>query len=309
MTTEPNITYKNVYNRLLAQLPPWWGNQQFVAIPNPPDILTATTNFNNIQWIYLITAFTNYYQLQYDWLQTRIGQYEINNDPNWPIAFPNNYPFDPVALSDDPLAFNLLNPSPIYPIATSDNLDLIAQDFFGNGLPRRPNESDNNYRNRILSSVMKLKATRPAMLAALIALVTPAFEEQHIPVHNPEIYEYWYPFDNGGYNDYQALAYNNVGAYGTGNNPYNCIIIVYLPNGNGMENFPGYLTQGESITWGAGFGDPSITPSTPAADIPPEWYGSQSELSFYVTAQDVINLINMTKVLGTTYTLQIIYVS
>ena len=301
MTTEPNITYESVYNRLLTQLPSWWGNQQFVSPPNPPDILTPTSNFNNIQWIYLITAFTNYYQLQYTWLQTRIGQYEINNDPHWPIIFPSNYPFDPVALEDDPLAFSLLNPAPLYSIATDNNLDLIAQDFFGSSLPRRPNESDNNYRNRILSSVMKLKATRPAMLAALIALVTPAFEEQGIPIRNPEIYEAWYPADNGGYNDYQALAYNTVGAYGTGNSPYTCLIVVYLPNGNGMENFPGYSTQGESVTWGAGFGGGS--------DVPPQWYGSQSDLSFYVTEQDVINLINMTKVLGTTYTLEIYYVS
>ena len=157
MTTVPLITYQQVFNRLLAQLPPWFANPQFVALPITPGEKNASTNFNNITWAYLITAFNAYAQMQYDWLQLRIGAYEIAKDPNYPDDFP------------------------IYPIADGNNLDLIAQDFFGTDLIRRPGESDDSFRNRILSGVMRLKASRPAMYNALLALVTPAFQAAGIP--------------------------------------------------------------------------------------------------------------------------------
>lgn len=286
MTTVSNTTYEKIYNRILAQLPPWFGNKPFVpVVPNVPQ---PTTNFNNIIWMYLITAFNAYGQLQYDWLQERIGAYELKNDPNWPTE------------------------TPVYSIATGNNLDLIAQDFFGNNLTRRPDESDDNFRNRILSNVMRLKATRPAMLAALINLVTPVFAEANplwspLPLQwYPEIYEGWYPFDNGGYNDYQALAYgtqggpNGAGGFGS-NQPYSCLITVYLPIANGLGGYPGYATQGETITWGVGYGGGS--------DIPPNGFGSDSLLNYYITESDLLNTIALTKVLGTLCTLQIIYVS
>ena len=397
MTAVPNIVFGQVYQRLLAQLPPWFGNQQFVNIP-PAGTFTPTTNFNNVTWSFLMTAFTSYAQFQYDFLQLRIGQYEIENDPNWPIQIPENFPF-----TVNPFEFQLIQPVPIvitllsgghnyavndqltlaggifnsptvlivtnvingvinqfdtlkpgnyaipptnpvfqssttgngkgasfntvyaqtfpqYPIAFSNNLDLISQDFFGSVLPRRAGESDDNYRNRILANVMRLKCTRPAMISALTNLVTPAFIEAGIPVTPPEIYEGWYPADNGGYNVYQALAFgtnggfNGVGAYGDGqfgNNggAYTCTIVVFLPQGQGLEYFTGLSTDGESVTWGVGLGSPAITPSTPAIDIPPTWLGDFSELNYNVTEQDILNCINLTKLLGTVCNLIIIYVN
>lgn len=294
MTTVSEITYQQIFNRLIAQLPPWFGNPQFVALPTA-GIKNPSTNFNNVTWAYLITAFNAYSQFQYDWLQTRIGAYELKNDPNYPGDLPY----------------------PLYPIANGDNLDLIAQDFFGNDLTRRPGESDDSFRNRILSNVLRLKATRPAMLSALLNLVTPAFQMAGIPVVPPAIYEYWEYSDNGVYNldNPVTLAFGTpggpygIGAYGSGSNPYQCIIIVFLPSGNGLANYPGYSYTGESVAWGAGFGSPSITPSTPAVDIPPEWYGSQSLLDFYVTESDILTVINLTKVLGTVCHLFIEYVN
>lgn len=393
MTSVSNITFEQVYNRLIAQLPPWFGNQQFVP-PPAPSTFTPTTNFNNVLWGFLVTAFNAYLQMQYDFLQLRIGQYEISNDLNWPINIPTNFPFtvspsfayatiNPSAVSvqlvlsgfnyavNDQImirsgVFNaatilqvktvfgglitgvtILNPGnyavapvnpvsqlsttgngsgalfnikyapnfPTYPIAFSNNLDLISQDFFGGLLPRRPQELDDSFRSRILSTVMKPKATRPAMLQALTNLVQPAFIQAGVPFVAPEIYEPWYPADNGGYNDYQALAFgtaggfNGIGAYGTGSNPYTCTIYVFLPQANGLGGHPGYLTQGESITWGAGLGDPSITPATPAVDIPPQWYGTYDQLNTYITLQDILNVINLTKVLGTVCHLIVIYLN
>ena len=107
MTAVPNIVFGQVYQRLLAQLPPWFGNQQFVNIP-PAGTFTPTTNFNNVTWSFLMTAFTSYAQFQYDFLQLRIGQYEIENDPNWPIQIPENFPF-----TVNPFEFQLIQPVPI----------------------------------------------------------------------------------------------------------------------------------------------------------------------------------------------------
>src|ERR1700677_3030673 len=54
--------------------------------------------------------------------------------------------------------------------ATGNNLDLISQDYLGDTLPRRLNESDSSFRLRILANVVRLKATRQAMIDALTIL-------------------------------------------------------------------------------------------------------------------------------------------
>lgn len=286
MTTVPNITDEDIYNRLISQIVPWFGIQQFV--PNPTlnnNGLTPTTNFNTILWAFIITAFENYSQMQYVWMQTRIGQTAIN--------FATQFPGQP-------------NP---FPEATDNNLDLISQDFFGTLLPRRPNESDANYRNRILVNVMKLKATRPAMLAALIALVTPVFAAagySPLPLMwYPQIYEGWYASDNGvlNWDMPPTLAFNAIGSYGTGS-PYTANITVFLPHANGLGNHPGLLTPGESITWGAGLGNDALMPQ----NQPTMWLGSDSLLMLQVTMSDIQNVINLTKVLGTLINLTIVYV-
>ncbi|MDE2024871.1 MAG: hypothetical protein KGJ07_00080 [Patescibacteria group bacterium] len=287
MTTLGAQTYQQIFNRLVAQLPPWFNNPQFVDQPIVPDLKNATTNFNNVTWAFLITALNSYLQMQYVWLQMRIGAYEIFNDDNYPADYPNT----------------------LAPIATGNSLDLIAQDFFGNGLTRRPNESDDNFRNRILTNLMSVKCTRPAMLTALSNLVLPAFEQAGIKFVPPEIYEGWYPLDNGGLNVDMpptiALGTNGgpngIGSLGSGSNAYQCTIYVFLPEPNGLATFPGLLTYGESITWGAGLGG--------GTDIPPQWLGSDDALNYYITESDILNVINMTKVLGTVCHLIIEYVN
>lgn len=392
MTQVINITYEQVYTRLSSQLPPWFGNQSYVAPPVIPGEFTATTNFNNILWAYLITAYSSYYQFQYDWVQMRIGAYEIANDPNWPVTFPANYPIRQILPSvvnitirdagknyvvDDTITlsggesfipavllvtgvnsgaittFTVLdtgtyattpaNPvsqgstsgvgsaatftvtfqpnPPQFPIAYSDNLDLIAQDFFGSYLTRGADESDDNFRNRILVNVMSLKASRPAMQAALTNLVAPAFEQAGFtpfsayngtngkPDYQPLIIENESPADTGAYNTIDpvrgpTLAFNSLGGYGSGSYPYTCTIYVFLPNANGLGTFPGFNTPGESpnAVAGEGFGLSAYTP------MPPLWYGSDSLLNYYVTAADVQNVIFLTKVLGTICYLFIEYV-
>jgi len=51
--------------------------------------------------------------------------------------------------------------------ATSGVLDIYAQDFFGNALPRNPGEQDEEYRARIRESLFPTLGTRPSLERAL----------------------------------------------------------------------------------------------------------------------------------------------
>src|SRR5690348_15497588 len=51
--------------------------------------------------------------------------------------------------------------------ATDVFLDLISTDFFGTSLPRLPNESDAQFRNRILINLIRIRGTRYAVTKVL----------------------------------------------------------------------------------------------------------------------------------------------
>lgn len=73
--------------------------------------------------------------------------------------------------------------------ATGIWLDLAAQDFFGNNLPRQANELDAQYRARILSALFVEQGTRNAIYYALLRLTGRA----------PLIFEPARPADTGAY--------------------------------------------------------------------------------------------------------------
>ncbi len=159
--------------------------------------------------------------------------------------------------------------------ATEDNLDLISLDYYGGTLPRRPSESDNSYRNRILASLLQEKATRPGIQNALTNLTG----------YVPRMFEPWYSADCGGYNDFTSLAYDTVGNYGSGSYPYDGFIDVYVSQYTGMGNYNGYNNY---------FGGYN------AAGSPAEmWYGGESLNYSIISDQDIYNEINRDKVEGT----------
>lgn len=53
--------------------------------------------------------------------------------------------------------------------ASDEFLDLAAQDFLSPQLPRRPNETDDVYRIRLLAALRRSGATRPAIVDAAAA--------------------------------------------------------------------------------------------------------------------------------------------
>jgi hypothetical protein len=269
MTTVPNITNSSIYARIVLQLPPWWGDKPFVDMPLE-GTYTPTTFFNNIMWGYITTASIAYTQMQYCFNQTRIGIYELRN-PN----------------SGAPLAYG-------------NNLDLISMDYYGNLLPRRPNEGDDNYRNRIFVNLISGKATRNAMTLALFNLTG----------FIPTIIEPWNSGDLGvlNWDMPPTIGLNSIGGLGS-NAPYTCYITVYIFQGQGMQGYTGVSSLDVTVTWGVGIGDPSISPLTTPIDIPPMWLGDQNLLEgILVTPSDVENVINLTKVLGTICYYTIVYV-
>jgi hypothetical protein len=117
--------------------------------------------------------------------------------------------------------------------ATDNNLDLIANDFFGvNNFPRGANEGDASYRSRILASIVRERATRRGM-SNVLTLLTGYAPLIQVPSN---------PGDCGGY----AVAGCGYGVAGIWSNPlppstaYQCFITVYTSVSSGIASVPGW---------------------------------------------------------------------
>ena len=155
--------------------------------------------------------------------------------------------------------------------ATGGFLDLISYDFFGNNLPRNPQEADSAFRTRILATLLRPKATRPGMIAVLTALTGRA----------PIIFEPARPADTGAYGA-SICGYGAAGGYGSLLLPAQAFITAYRPASSGIPNV-------------AGYGSPSGGYSTPSRAV----YASLSEVQGAVTDADIYATIAATKAAGT----------
>lgn len=162
--------------------------------------------------------------------------------------------------------------------ATEDNLDLISVDYFGNGLPRRTDENDDSFRNRISANLLQERATRRGMDNALYILTG----------FRPILFEPWRPIDCGGYNVAnvpQTIGYGTHGSYGSGSYAYQAFIDVFVSAYQGMASRSGY----NSTYFGYNaVGAPAIG-----------WYGGESSETTVVTDEDIYQTINLTKLEGT----------
>lgn len=104
--------------------------------------------------------------------------------------------------------------------ATDYFLDLAAQDFYGNNLPRAAGESDPSYRSRITATLLRPKATRQSMVDSLTRLTG----------QTPVVFEPMRILDTGAYNNVRTLAYNTAGGYGSSSTPFQCFINVVIPS-------------------------------------------------------------------------------
>jgi hypothetical protein len=115
-------------------------------------------------------------------------------------------------------------------IATASGawLDLIAFDFFGRALLRKPGQTDAALRARILASLFQEKATRKGMVEAIATLTGNA----------PFIFEPTNASDTGGYG--AGCAYGLAGGYGTLTRSWTAYMIVQLPAQAGVVGLTGY---------------------------------------------------------------------
>lgn len=101
--------------------------------------------------------------------------------------------------------------------AANGILDLISQDFYDGYIERNSGESDEDFKLRILSNLLREKATRPAMEAAI----------EYVTGYKPLIIEPGFGYPDNAFT-YDLSAYD-IGIYGD-NLPYQCFITVYCNN-------------------------------------------------------------------------------
>jgi hypothetical protein len=151
--------------------------------------------------------------------------------------------------------------------ASDSWLDLIADDFFGALLPRKPNESDSSYRLRIEAALLREAATRSAVASGLEALTG----------SQPVIFEPANCMDTGSYGTLSnsfplsgtGLAYGQAGGWGNLALPLQFFVTATLPPTPGVSMLAGYGTLN------GGYGEGAIS------------YVDLSSLPGTVTHQDI----------------------
>ena len=108
--------------------------------------------------------------------------------------------------------------------ATDVFLDMAAQDFLGDSLPRRPQEGDISYRTRLQAAMRRQQATRAAIVDAAYAAG-----------YEVTIFEPAQPVNTGAYNVSSGLAWNVSGGWGSLAMPFECLVVA-KPVGAPFEN-------------------------------------------------------------------------
>lgn len=114
--------------------------------------------------------------------------------------------------------------------ATHGWLDLVAADFFGDGLPRRPGQSDRSYRALIVANLFRERATRAGLARML----------RDLTGREPVIFEPTRPDDTGAYS--VLGGYSVAGGYGSLALPRQVFVRVARPVGSGIPRTAGYRT-------------------------------------------------------------------
>jgi hypothetical protein len=114
--------------------------------------------------------------------------------------------------------------------ATGLWIDLIAHDYFGSRLTRRGGESDASLRLRVQREINRERGTRGAIIAVL----------EDLTGRVPVIFEPARPADTGAWGI--ALAYGQLGGWGSLALPYQCFVTAYRPQRNGIALVLGWGT-------------------------------------------------------------------
>lgn len=125
-------------------------------------------------------------------------------------------------------------------IATASGamLDMIAADFFGPRLVRRRVQGDAAFRAAIRQELLRERATRPALLAAL----------RDLTGREATVFEPRRPADTGAWG--LAAGYGLGGGWGSLLLPYQCFVTARRPQGSGIAGLNGWA--GGLGGWGGG---------------------------------------------------------
>jgi hypothetical protein len=113
-------------------------------------------------------------------------------------------------------------------------LDMIANDFFGSHLLRRPGQSDEAFRTHIQKELFRERGTRSAIVSTLRDLTGRA----------PLVFEPARTADTGGYASLSGsgggAGYGCAGGWGSLALPFQCFITAYRPTGSGISTVTGW---------------------------------------------------------------------
>lgn len=156
--------------------------------------------------------------------------------------------------------------------ATDGWLDLIAGDFFGTRIIRKPNQTDASFRSLIIANLFRERATRAALIQVLTELTG------RVPI----VIEPQQPGDCGAYG-VPTSGYGVAGYYGSQLLPSQCFLIAFRPASSGIPNI-------------AGYGDPPAAYTTPSQG---GMYASLAMIQGQVTDADIYAAIDSVKPVGT----------
>jgi hypothetical protein len=121
--------------------------------------------------------------------------------------------------------------------ATDVWLDMIAQDFFGHRIVRRPGQQDDAFRRRVLLELVRERGTRAGVAQVLSDLTGRA----------PIIFEPARTTDTGAYGSLLTdapsgggLAYGAAGGWGSLALPFQAFVTAFRPLGSGIAGVIGW---------------------------------------------------------------------
>lgn len=159
--------------------------------------------------------------------------------------------------------------------ATDFWLDMIAADFFGAAIVRKPGQSDASFRAYIIANLLRARATRPSMQSLLLAITG----------QPPILFEPNRPFDTGACSAPTSAGFCGVARAGSIAVPFTAFITAYRP-----------LAEGGLA--GAAF---SNAPQFSATDTPlsSSYCNSLTLDTVFVDDADIYAAIEANKVAGT----------
>lgn len=156
--------------------------------------------------------------------------------------------------------------------ATGAFLDLVAFDYFGLRLRRKPYELDADFSTRIRNEILRPRLTRASMASAL----------KNLTGNDPILFEPRRPEDTGGYR-IGGVGYGVAGGYGSLLLPYQGFITIERPKSKGIALVGGYRTG-------------ALAYRTPSRSE----YASLADSGATVTDGEIYQTIEDTKAFGTT---------